>query len=249
MSPEKALEIYKKLVEAYTKEYGTYIFSFALKCHIDSYSKHEWKAVEPAILDLALRHEIEILEIKSFTAKGMSRKDAILEVSKIMKITQAEMENVLKEVETAEKTKHVRKESEVETIRQQSQEAEETIKKLTLLFHKGEISESAYKTAIKSLEDKLPTQRDRSTTARANSFVERPYESSGIEVSWSKPSLLWYLLPLFFGLLGGIIGYITVKDEDRDMADNILLISFFIFFVDLLFVWLYWNWLLSLFEI
>jgi len=248
MSSEKALDIYKKLVDAYIKEYGKN-FSFALRCHIDSYSKYEWKAVEPAILDLALRHEIEIPEIKSLTCKGMSREDAILEVSKTMNITQADMENVLRQVKVVEKKTQAREESEVETVRQQSQEAEETVKKLTLLFHKGEISESAYKAAIKSLEDKLPKQRDRSATVRATSLAERPYDSSRIEAFSSKPSLIWYLLPLFFGLLGGIIGYIAVKDEDQNMADNILLISFFISFIDLVLTWLYWNSLLSLFQI
>jgi len=29
---------------------------------------------------------------------------------------------------------------------------------------------------------------------------------------------LWYLVPLFFGLLGGIISYIGLRDRDDDMA-------------------------------
>jgi len=37
-----------------------------------------------------------------------------------------------------------------------------------------------------------------------------------------KPSGLLYLLPLFFGILGGVIGYLFVKDKDKDMADGIM---------------------------
>jgi hypothetical protein len=38
----------------------------------------------------------------------------------------------------------------------------------------------------------------------------------------ASPSNVWYLLPVFFGLLGGIIGYVGVKNEKEEMANNIL---------------------------
>jgi hypothetical protein len=37
-----------------------------------------------------------------------------------------------------------------------------------------------------------------------------------------KPSAGWYLLPLLFSILGGIIGYIVLKAKDEKMAKNIL---------------------------
>lgn len=39
----------------------------------------------------------------------------------------------------------------------------------------------------------------------------------------SGPSGLWYLIPLFFGILGGIVAYVGVKDDDKDMANNLLI--------------------------
>ncbi len=38
-----------------------------------------------------------------------------------------------------------------------------------------------------------------------------------------KPSTYWYLVPFLFGVLGGIIAYFLVKDDDRNMARNLLL--------------------------
>lgn len=37
-----------------------------------------------------------------------------------------------------------------------------------------------------------------------------------------RPSLAWYLVPFFFGILGGIVGYVAVKDRDEDMALGLL---------------------------
>ena len=41
----------------------------------------------------------------------------------------------------------------------------------------------------------------------------------------NKPSVAWYLLPLFFSILGGIIGYIVLKVKDEKMAKNILYVG------------------------
>jgi len=36
------------------------------------------------------------------------------------------------------------------------------------------------------------------------------------------PSLAWYLVPFFFGILGGIVAYVAVKDRDEDTAFGLL---------------------------
>ena len=57
-----------------------------------------------------------------------------------------------------------------------------------------------------------------------------------------KPTALWYLLPLFFGLLGGIIAYVGIKGEDTEMADTLLF--FGILWSAVLFVlWYFFIWL------
>jgi len=38
-----------------------------------------------------------------------------------------------------------------------------------------------------------------------------------------EPSLAWYLVPFLFGILGGIVAYVAVKDKDEDMASGLLL--------------------------
>lgn len=40
-----------------------------------------------------------------------------------------------------------------------------------------------------------------------------------------KPTPLLWLIPIFMGLLGGILMYIAVKDEDQEKANNAILIG------------------------
>jgi len=71
---------------------------------------------------------------------------------------------------------------------------------------------------------------------------EKLYETSPTRFAGhEKPSRVWYLVPLFFGLLGGLVGYFAVKDGDRDMASNLLVLGVFVSFVVILATW--WLWL------
>jgi len=48
--------------------------------------------------------------------------------------------------------------------------------------------------------------------------------SSGEYHTTKRPSDLWYLLPIFFGLIGGLVMFFVLKDEDRKMAkDGVIL--------------------------
>ena len=40
-----------------------------------------------------------------------------------------------------------------------------------------------------------------------------------------KPSKIWYLLPIFLGPIGGIIGYFLVKDRDKKFAERLLIVG------------------------
>jgi RNA polymerase subunit RPABC4/transcription elongation factor Spt4 len=61
---------------------------------------------------------------------------------------------------------------------------------------------------------------------------------------YNKPSNAWYLAPLLFGLIGGLIAYVGTKDEDKDMANNLLIFgliwSIFLFII-------FWAWFSSLY--
>ena len=72
--------------------------------------------------------------------------------------------------------------------------------------------------------------------------MERPREEMKLQPKIStKPSALWYLVPFFFGIIGGIIAYVGVKDEDEDMANGLLL--FGIVWSIILAVLAYYLWL------
>jgi hypothetical protein len=60
-----------------------------------------------------------------------------------------------------------------------------------------------------------------------------------------KPSLLWYLAPLLLGIVGGLIGYVDVKKDDKKMADNLLEIGIFMTTVSVVYIWFYYIWLTS----
>ncbi len=40
-----------------------------------------------------------------------------------------------------------------------------------------------------------------------------------------KPSRLWYLLPIFLTIIGGVIGYFLLKDRDRKFAERLLIVG------------------------
>jgi ribosomal protein L40E len=64
---------------------------------------------------------------------------------------------------------------------------------------------------------------------------EKPIRNSSTD---SKPSGAWYLAPILFGFLGGIMGYFAVKTDDEKMANDLIvtgiatsLILYFIFMI------------------
>jgi len=40
-----------------------------------------------------------------------------------------------------------------------------------------------------------------------------------------RPTRAWYFVPFFLGILGGIIGYFAVKEDDKRMANNLLILG------------------------
>jgi hypothetical protein len=46
-----------------------------------------------------------------------------------------------------------------------------------------------------------------------------------------SPSKAWYILPFLLGFIGGLIGYIGVKDRDEGMAESLLLLGILMTFI------------------
>jgi hypothetical protein len=57
----------------------------------------------------------------------------------------------------------------------------------------------------------------------------------------ARPSDLWYFVPFFFGIIGGLVAYVGVKDEDADMAKSLLLSGIVWFFFWVLIFWILWS--------
>jgi len=64
----------------------------------------------------------------------------------------------------------------------------------------------------------------------------------------SRPSGGWYLMPLLFGFIGGLIGYLVVNNDDNDMAGNLFWLGVAVSFFEVLIIWGYWSWVMSLFR-
>jgi len=70
---------------------------------------------------------------------------------------------------------------------------------------------------------------------RWDEFVESPIPSP-ISVASPRADKIWYLAPIFFSLLGGLIAYSVVRDRDKSMAETCLVLGFVVFLVQLLFL-------------
>jgi len=107
-------------------------------------------------------------------------------------------------------------------VDQEIKQCQERIERLAGLLADGKIGEESYVAATKALENRIEALKK----AKGNPNVMLS-SSRGIigseDISNGGPTLLWYLVPFFFGILGGIVGYVGVKDEDRGMADGLLL--------------------------
>jgi len=127
----------------------------------------------------------------------------------------------------------------------------EKIDSLTTLFSKSEITEETYLRGVRKLEEhisslqreyKIPkaeqkrTPRSISETARRQT-IEEPEETTRRHHHGSADTA-WWLVPFFFGLIGGIIAYVAVKNDDKGMADNLLIFGFLWSFAQAFLSWI-----------
>jgi len=98
------------------------------------------------------------------------------------------------------------------TAERQIEQYREKINRLTVLFSDGEVSEDSYISAVKKIEENIDRLR-----SEKGILTEHEVRRVG------KPTALWWLVPIFFGIIGGIVAYVGVKGDDQDMADGLLI--------------------------
>jgi len=127
-----------------------------------------------------------------------------------------------------------------------SKEIEDPLKILQIRYAKGEISKEEYEEMKKILElDSARLVETEMPSIEVEPATPLPSYSTYVE----KPSSLWYLVPFFFGIIGGLIGYAAVKNEDEEMATNLLIFGIFMTFIAIIVVLVFYSWLSSLFGI
>ena len=61
-----------------------------------------------------------------------------------------------------------------------------------------------------------------------NEFVKSSIPQQ-IELESARHDQLWYLAPVLFSIVGGLIAYLAMKDRDKTMAETCLVLGFFVF--------------------
>jgi len=129
------------------------------------------------------------------------------------------------------------------SIDQEIEKCKERIERLAVLLADGKIGEQSYAAASRTLEDKIESLKKAKENPNIVISSSKGLERSEEDTSYERPTLLWYLVPFFFGIIGGIVGYVGVKDEDKEMAD--ILLVFGILWSIILAIF-YWTLIMSL---
>jgi hypothetical protein len=112
-----------------------------------------------------------------------------------------------------------------EDLEEEIAKTQAAIEKLALLLAEGKINEQSYLGSVKVLEERIK-KLSSGVEALPNHHVAPsniPQSSTLEEALTEKPTVLWYLVPFFFGLPGGLVGYVGTKDRDENMAQSLLI--------------------------
>ena len=183
----------------------------------------------------ALNHDIQSL----MDEKGKTEEEIILHLYRLMeKEGKTREEAILHFHQELERAKDKTERQAIEhntAIQSQIVKLREKIDTLTVNFSKGKISEEIYLRAVKTIEEEISKLRGEQKTSvierqqlQAPKTNFRPVSVETTEVKeethyYGSPSAFWWLVPFLFGLIGGIVAYIGVKDDDSDMADKLLI--------------------------
>ncbi len=123
----------------------------------------------------------------------------------------------------------------------------EEIENLSVLLAQQRIGEQSYLAATSALEGKIRRlESDHANPTLSTVRDGKPEENSEFKQRTAPikhPSGIWYLVPFFFGLLGAIVAYVAVRNDDKEMGDSLLI--FGTIWNVILFL-LGWAWITSL---
>jgi len=80
-----------------------------------------------------------------------------------------------------------------------------------------------------------PNQTGKNTEKVENKLQVKNKSENANKIVGEKPSKAWYILPIFFGFIGGLIGYFIIKDRDKKMATSILIVGIAISAISIIF--------------
>ena len=121
----------------------------------------------------------------------------------------------------------------------------ELAKTVTLALLKKLIREGKLGGSIDMINDVLVIHRRPAQPAKTGIYKKQSMQNN--RTPKSPPSDAWYLVPLFLGIIGGLLGYLVVKDDDEGMAGNLLLLGIAVSVISVIAVIAYWSWIMSLF--
>jgi uncharacterized membrane protein len=100
----------------------------------------------------------------------------------------------------------------------------------------GKISGDVFVATSKKLEAKIASLEKMKANDDYSSFSNQFYYDAYMSQHVTKKlGGWWYLVPLSCGLLGGIVGYVAVKDRGEGMAKNILGVGILVFIMQFIF--------------
>lgn len=131
-----------------------------------------------------------------------------------------------------------------EQLNLELEQSKQRLVNLSTTYSNGKVSEAVFIVTSKKLESKITSLEAIKTSGNFDAYVfnEAHHTLDGADSSQQhakkQPSGAWYLMPLlFFGLLGGVIGYLGVKDRDKDMAEGLLAFGVLISIITFVFGW------------
>lgn len=107
-----------------------------------------------------------------------------------------------------------------------------TLRRLWHLQLLGDIEKVFGADQVDLLVHDQPELKEEWTTTPNNVKRNVPFSTK----RWERPSNAWLLLPVLFGIVGGILAYLGVRDRDESLAKRYLIVGFLLAIPEALFL-------------